>query len=396
VSDRALGEDGAAPLAAIWAMVFFAGPGFFLPLEQEVSRAIASRRAQGVGSGPLIVRAAGLGAVLAGFVIVSMLVLSPWMIPHLFDDQPLLFVALAVSVVGFFLGHLVRGVISGRGRFWDYSAFIGVEGLVRLLIGVSLAVIGVKTAGGYGLALALAPLAAFGVVAARQKNVLEPGPPAPWSELSQSLGALLGGSLFAQGLANAGPIAVKLLADKDQSGDVKRFFNGVIVARVPLFLFQAVQAALLPKLAAMSGARHYHDFRHPLGRLVEAVIAIGILGTVGGYLLGPFVVDTLFNAKLSHLDVGLLAGGTAFYIIATSLAQALIALEGQARMALGWGAGAVAFVAVTAAGNDLLLRVELGSLVSSAVAAGAMTVLLLGRLNVVEAIEDRELAARLS
>ncbi|HEV8297467.1 MAG TPA: hypothetical protein VGQ20_09220 [Acidimicrobiales bacterium] len=374
-------------------MVFFAGPGFFLPLEQEVSRAIASRRAQGLGSGPLITRAAGLGAVLAAFVVTTSLLLSPWMIPHLFDDQPMLFVALLVSVVGFFLGHLVRGVISGRGRFWSYSLFIGAEGTVRLALGVALAVIGVKTAGGYGLALALAPLAAFAIVASGQRNVLEPGPPAPWSELSQSLGALLAGSVFAQGLANAGPIAVNLLAHEDQDADVKRFFNGVIVARVPLFLFQAVQAALLPKLAAMSGARHYHDFRHQLGRLVEAVVAIGIVGTVAGYVLGPFVVDTLFDARLGHRDVGLLAAGTAFYIIAMSLAQALIAIEGQIRMAVGWASGAVAFVIVVVLGHDLLLRVELGSLVSSGVAMGAMALLLLGRLRTVESIEDRERAA---
>jgi O-antigen/teichoic acid export membrane protein len=389
IANRVLPDDGSDKLTAIWGVVFFAGPGFFLPLEQEVSRAIASRRAQGVGSGPLIVRAAMLGAILVGFVLAVSTALSPLIVEHLFDGQWLLFLALALSAVAFFLGHLVRGVISGRGLFWSYSTFIGSEALVRLVVCIALAIASVETAGGYGLALAIAPMVAFAVVVRGQRSVLQPGPPAPWGEVSQSLGALLAGSVLAQGLANASLIAVKPLADEGQDADVARLFSGVIVARLPLFLFQAVQAALLPKLAAMAGARHYHDFRHQLGRLVEAVIAIGILGVIGGWLLGPFVVDLLFGKDMGRVDMALLAAGTGFYILATSLAQALIAIDGQNRMAIGWLAGAIAFFSVLVIDHDLLRRIELSALAGSAVACVAMASFTFERLKVVEAIEDR-------
>lgn len=390
VAKRVLPDDGADKLAAIWGVVFAAGPGFFLPLEQEISRAIASRRAQGVGSGPLIRRAAMLGGGLVAIVLCISLLLSPLIVEHMFGGQWLLFVALALSFVAFFLGHLVRGVIAGQSQFWAYSTFIGTEAVVRLLLCIVLAVVGVEVAGGYGLLLAVGPLAAFALVARGQRSILQPGPPAPWSELTQSLGALLAGSVLAQGLANASLIAVNPLAEKGQESDVTRLFSGVIVARLPLFLFQAVQAALLPKLSAMAGARHYHDFRHQLGRLVEAVVAIGILGVVGGFVLGPTVVDILFDAHMGHTDMALLAAGTAFYIIATSLAQALIAIEGQNRMALGWFLGAIAFFVVLVVDHDLLRRIELSALAGAAVAAGAMAVFTAGRLKVVEAIEDRE------
>jgi O-antigen/teichoic acid export membrane protein len=355
-----------------------------------VSRAIASRRAQGVGSGPLVERAAMLGGLLVALVILVALIFSPLIVSKMFDGQWALFVALCIAIVAFFLGHLVRGVISGRGEFWSYSTFIGGEAFGRLVICIGLAVVGVETAGGYGLALAIAPLFAFALVARGQRSSLEPGPPAPWNELSQSLGALLAGSVLAQGLVNASLIVVKPLAGPDQDADVKRLFNGVIVARLPLFLFQAVQAALLPKLAALAGARHYHEFRNQLSRLIEAVAAIGALGTVGGFVLGPFVVDVLFGTELGHIDMALLAAGTAFYIVALSLAQALIAVEGQNRMAAGWLAGAVAFALVLFMDHDLLQRVELSALAGSAVAAGAMGVFLAQRLRVVEAIEDRQ------
>jgi O-antigen/teichoic acid export membrane protein len=394
IANRVLPDDGGDKLAAIWGVVFAAGPGFFLPLEQEISRAIATRRAQGVGYGPVVRRAAMLGVLLVGFVLVIITILAPFIVEHLFDGQWLLWLALALSCVSFFLGHLVRGVISGRGEFWQYSMFIGGESASRLVMCIVLAVAGVTVAGGYGLAIALAPLAAFALVAPRQRGVLEPGPPAPWSELSQSLGALLAGSVLAQGLANASLIAVKPLAGEAQEADVTRLFSGVIVARLPLFLFQAVQAALLPKLSSMAGARHYHDFRRQLGRLIEAVVAIGILGVIGGFVLGPFVVELLFDAQMGHVDMALLAAGTGFYIIATSLAQALIALDGQNRMALGWFFGAIAFFIVLVVDHDLLRRIELSSLAGSAVAAGAMAVFTARRLKVVEGIEDQERAAR--
>ena len=51
VSARALGKTEYAPLSVLWSLVFLAGPGFFLPLEQEVSRALAARRARGEGLG---------------------------------------------------------------------------------------------------------------------------------------------------------------------------------------------------------------------------------------------------------------------------------------------------------------------------------------------------------
>jgi O-antigen/teichoic acid export membrane protein len=393
IANRVLPENASDKLTAIWGVVFFAGPGFFLPLEQEVSRAIASRRAQGLGSGPLIMRAAMLGAILVAFVLAVSTALSPLIVEHLFDGQWLLFVALALSAVSFFMGHLVRGVISGRGMFWSYSTFVGVEALGRLAVCVLLAVIGVKTAGGYGLALALAPMVAFASVARGQRSVvLEPGPAAPWGEVSQSLGALLAGSVLAQGLANASLIAVKPLAGEGQDAVVSRLFAGVIVARMPLFLFQAVQAALLPKLASLAGARRYHEFRHQLSRLVEAVIAIGILGVIGGAILGPFIVDVMFGKEIGSIDMALLAAGTGCYILATSLAQGLIAIEGQNKMAIGWLAGAVAFFVVLMIDHDLLRRIELSALAGAGVAAATMAFFTFERLKVVEAIEDRGIA----
>src|ERR1700687_1353329 len=62
---RALSKTDYAALNALWVFVFVLAPGIFLPLEQEVGRAIAARRVRGVGGGPVVRRAGLLGGVFS-------------------------------------------------------------------------------------------------------------------------------------------------------------------------------------------------------------------------------------------------------------------------------------------------------------------------------------------
>ena len=51
VADKALSKAEYSPLGALWSLGFLAGPGLFLPFEQEISRALAERRARGIEAG---------------------------------------------------------------------------------------------------------------------------------------------------------------------------------------------------------------------------------------------------------------------------------------------------------------------------------------------------------
>ena len=377
ISARALGPEKYAPLGVLWALTYVVCPGVFLPLEQEVGRALSTRRAKGLGGGPLIRRAALAGGVAAVVLIAATAATGPLSLPHLFDDKVLLLVALMVALGGYYVEFLVRGVLSGNARFKPYGVILGAEALLRMLACFALAVVGVDTVGPYGVLVGLSPVAATLIGIRKERNLITPGPDAPWSELSTALGYLLAGSVMAQLLVNAGVFAVQILADADQKGPggvAGRFLNGLIIARVPLFMFQAVQAALLPKLAHLAGAGRHADFRAGLKRLLAVVVAIGSLATVTAFAIGPFVVTTMFGKgfELSHRDLAYLAGASAIYMLALALAQALIALANYSRVVLGWAAGLVAFVAVTALGHDLLPRVEHGFLAGSIAAAVVM------------------------
>jgi O-antigen/teichoic acid export membrane protein len=381
---RALGKTEYAPLSVLWALVFFVGPGFFLPIEQEVGRALASRRAAGIGGRPVVVRAAALGAALLIGLVVVGLAVSHLLIDHLFSDQSGLFVAWLISLVGAYVGYVLRGVMSGVGRFGAYSRYISAEAAIRLVLCVIAAAAGAATAGPFGLALGIAPLLAVVPCVAGERDLLEPGPPAHLREISSALGALLVGSVASMALVNAGPIAMKLLADKAEEDEVGRFLAGLILARVPLFLFQAVQAALLPRLAELAEQGEHDELVAGLRRLLVVLTGIVAVGIAASFAIGPTVLPIVFGGDfdLGRRTLALLALGSGAYLLAAALAQANIALSGHLQMALSWVAGVVGLVVTLLVyRGDLFLRVELSIVVGGVLALVAQAATLVALLR---------------
>ena len=373
VSLNSLVGGAAAAFSAFWAVIFVAGPGFFLPLEQEVGRAVAHRRAQGLGGGPLVHRAARLGGIITALLVVASIVSTPLLNDQLYHGDLLFVPALAVGLMGFYVVHLTRGVLAGQGRFRAYGELLAAEGIIRLVGAVALAAAGVDRAGAYAMVLAVAPFFAAAFALRRQRDLLTPGPEAPYSELSASLGWLLIGSVLMQALAYSPLLAVNVLAGPDEKVFVAGFASAFFVARLPILAFQAVQGTLLPKLAGLAGSGRHDEFRDGLNKLLAVVVAIAVAGTLGALLLGPWIGKILFkDFSLSAGGLALLAAGSGAFIIALTLAQALMALGGHRLMAGAWAAGLVVCMAVIAVIADLELRVEIGFLVGALVSAGLM------------------------
>jgi O-antigen/teichoic acid export membrane protein len=406
---KGLTKSEYAALNGLWILVFVVAPGFFLPLEQEVGRAVADRRARSIGGGPVVRKAAQAGLILA----VSLMALSIvgfevfGFTDRLFHGQEVLLVCFVIALGTYAVQHITRGTLSGNGRFGPYGMILGAEGVFRILPVIVIYAAGVDDLIWYGLALAIPPVLAAIVSVWGQHGLLEPGPEAEWSELSTNLTLLFLGSLAAQALSYAAALGVLVLAqgkaERDAAAD---FIVGFFIARIPILLFQAIQAALLPKLAALSGAGKHDDFRTGLKKLVMIVVGVGVLGIVAGATIGPTVGEILFGDKfnLDSRDLTLLFLGSAAFILALTLAQALIALMGHGRALVAWTVGLVLCVGVMALGSsatidDLFLRVELGYLAGCLGAAVMMAIFLFTRIRtqdgdlslLVEAIEHEPL-----
>ena len=329
------------------------------------------------------------------------LLLSPLIVSGYFDGDWVLMVALMVAFAAYLPAHLSRGIASGNGRFNAYAIVMGADGAVRIALCAALAIAGVKTVGLFGFAVALSPIPGVLWVKAKGSLRTDPGPPASYAEVTPNLGWLLLGSVFAAALVNAGPLAATLLATDDEKHLVTQFTYGVLLARIPLFLFQAVQAALLPRLSRLAARNEIAEFRSGFARLMKLVLLVGVVGTAGAFLLGPFVIERFYDATLSRQTMAMLALGSAGYMIALAIAQAVIALRGHALVALGWGVGVITFVIVTWLSSDeLFTRVELGLVASSFAALAVFALALRSRLNsgdlpsgqsVMEAITDMPL-----
>ena len=377
------GADEFAPIASMWFAVFALAPGFFLPLEQELGRALSHRRAVGDGGRPVVRKVVGLGGILVAVVTLCILALSPLIATSYFDGDWFMVVALIAAFAAYAPAHMARGVCSGSGRFREYAVIMGSDGIVRIVLCVLLAVVGVTAVGAYGMAIAISPLFAVAYVYQRKGLRTDPGPPAELREVTPNLGWLLIGSVCAATLLNAGPIAASVLAPDGSDELITAFSYGVLLSRIPLFLFQAIQAALLPRLSQQAARGEFREFRSGLRRLMVMVLGVGLVGTIGAFVLGPWALRLVYDVDLSGRTLAMLSLSSAVYMLALATAQAVIALQGHALVALGWVVGVVMFVLGTwLSGDEVFQRIEIGLVVSSVAALAMFALALRHRLRV--------------
>jgi O-antigen/teichoic acid export membrane protein len=377
------GADEFAPIASMWFAVFALAPGFFLPLEQELGRALSHRRAIGQGGRPVVRKVVGLGGILVAIVTLCILALSPLIATSYFDGDWFMVVALIAAFAAYAPAHMARGVCSGSGRFREYAVIMGSDGIVRIVLCIALAVVGVTAVGAYGLAIAISPLFAVAYVYQRKGLRTDPGPPAELREVTPNLGWLLIGSVCAATLLNAGPIAASVLAPEGSDELITAFSYGVLLSRIPLFLFQAVQAALLPRLSRQAARREFSEFRSGLRRLMVVVLVVGLIGTIGAFVLGPWALRLVYDVDLSGRTLAMLSLSSAVYMLALATAQAVIALQGHALVALGWVVGLGTFLLGTwLSADEVFRRIEIGLVLSSLAALAAFSLGLRHRLRV--------------
>ena len=107
------------------------------------------------------------------------------------------------------------------------------------------------------------------------------------------------------------------------------------------------------------------------------VVAIAVAGAAGAYLLGPFVGGILFkDFTMSAGALALLAAGSGVFIIALTIAQALVALGDHRVTAFSWTLGLIGSMIVMATVSGLELRVDLGFLIGSTISGIAMGIAL--------------------
>lgn len=384
VVGRVLGPADVVPLTTLWVLINAIGPALFFPLEQEVGRAVAARQAVGLGARPVLLRAAALGLglllVLAAVCAAAGAPLSRW----LFDGEVVVLAAFFVGSVGLCAQHLTRGSFAGTGDFLRYGVQLGTDGLLRLAGAVALALAASTQIGWYAVLLGLSPLVAVVLTAPRPARLLADGPPASWQDVGSALGLLIAGSAFAQFVVNAAPIAANLLATTEERARVGVFISALVLVRIPLFVFSAIQAALLPGLARLAAVEDRAAYRRRLRSILLLVSGLGLAGLLVVAAAGPWLVELVYGAdfRSTRADLIPLALATAAYMLALVLSQALISLRAYRASLAGWGVGSLALMlALLVPVARLELRVGVAFLAGAAVGASWLAAAMIVRLR---------------
>ena len=379
LAGRLLGATAFAGIAVLYVLVSSFATGMFLPVEQEIAR----RRGHERGSAtfdPSLVRRAVVVSLVAAIAICLLAVAARPVPLRLLGGNWNLLAALCVALPGYACCFVSRGVFAGSRELGRYGLQLGVEGGFRLAGMLCLVVIGAHSAAAVGWLFAAAPWIALAASLAGRAAHL-PGARVSivlGGSLVPALGLLLISSLAAQLLVNAGPVIIQLLATPAERARAGAFLAALVVVRIPVFLFTAVQPSFLPAMATHAAVDRKADFVALTRRVLTTCLVLTVVSTVVAAALGPMVIRLVFGFRdgvgaVTFLAMGLSVG---LYLAAMIFAQALLGRGMHAWTTAGWLIGLAGLLAGTALPGTAVGRATAGFLLGAVAAACVYAVLL--------------------
>ena len=323
---RTLGEAAFAPIAQLWTIFFILVTVVLIPLEQYVTRE-ASRGRKVLRADRSVIAATTLGtsALGAGIGLITR--------NSLFGGSYMFVVFLALLPIGYATLTVGKGVLAGQRKFAHMGWALFWEGVTRLVVAVIL-VSWVASAVSLGWAMVAAPLAALGTRYwrfDRETAVVDS------TVASGFLGAYIAGSGASQLLLAGAPLGIAALGGSPEL--VSIVFVTFTLFRGPLTIIYPLQGRILPFLVGI--AEGGGGFRRIVWTLVSGGLALSALGGLVGWLVGPEVVELLFDAEPDRFVTAFAAAGVVAASTAQIAGQALVAQGGTGRLALSWVSGLV-------------------------------------------------------
>jgi O-antigen/teichoic acid export membrane protein len=378
LAGRSLGPVGFGALSSLYFLLTSVATGLFTPLEQELTRRRGVERARGTWDGTLTRRALTHGLVAAGLAVAVALAAYPLTVRSLGDDRWLV-LSLCLALPGYAAWFAVRGELAGQGRLQRYGVQLVVDGASRLVGALLLVVAGQDSTAAFGLLFGLSPWVTLAVTLPGWRPHPAGRTPAEAEPLTRPLGLLVLSALAAQLLINAGPLVVNLLATDAERDLAGVYLAVLVVVRIPVFLFTAVQPGFLRALSEHAGADDRDAFFHLLRRMVVPVLAATAAMCVAATAVAPPVVSWLFDfdQELTRATCLLLTLAVGLFLVSVVLAQALLAMGHHLWVTTGWLLGLVGLAAgTTVGGHAVTTRATLGLLVGAVTSATALALLL--------------------
>ncbi len=386
---RGLGTEGYADFSWFWSLTVIAGLGLYLPIEQEATRVLVSpdlgveapRRSvirMSTATGLIAAALVGLGLFVFGSVL--------W---RSTPDAPLVAVALVSSCIAYAVQYTFRADLAARGHLSRYAALLAIEAVVR----VGGAVVAVIAAPRY------APLACSVITVASIISVvitrIGRGNLRPIRRLITSRKFILGaarlaaGGLVIQILLNLPPVLATAFSHPDGAPSAALNAGQLLIVisltRIPLFVYQALQASILPVFA-----KEWADGKQNFGRsaavfVLGAWCAAAVWGTIV-ILLGQGIIRLIFGPSFVPASIAVLLPvvlGVVMVTFGLVVSDLLLSTGGHTEVLAMWGSATVAATVALIAVTDASWRT------SAPVVAGSAVALLCGILLIVRRFRSR-------
>jgi O-antigen/teichoic acid export membrane protein len=379
LAGRVLGAAAFAGISVLYVLVSSFAAGMFLPVEQEIARRRGHERGSGTFDPGLIRRAVVIS--MAAAITVGLVAVAAWPVSlRLLGGDWNLLAALCAGLAGYACCFVSRGVFAGSRELGRYGLQLGVEGGFRMAGMLCLVLLGSHSVAAVGWLYGAAPWIALAASLAGRAAHL-PGPKVSivtGGPLVPALGLLLISSLAAQLLVNAGPVIIQLLATPAERARAGAFLAALVMVRVPVFLFTAVQPSFLPAMATHAAVDRKSSFVRLTKRVLTTCLVLTVFSTVVAAAVGPVLIRVLFGFRdgigaVTFLAMGLSVG---LYLVAMVLAQALLGRGKHVWTTAGWLLGLAAMAAAVLPPGSAVGRATMGFLFGAVAAALAYAVLL--------------------
>jgi O-antigen/teichoic acid export membrane protein len=366
---RQLDPEAFAPVSVLWTAFFILATILLVPVEQYVTREVASGRK----ALPSDLKPALAMTVIGSLVGVVFVVVT---LDDLFFGDPVYIAQIVLLMVGYSVLFVGKGVLAGSRRFAGVGWLLVVETVVRLLAGVLLLQL-VADASSLGWAMVIGGFSVLALAWWRHDNGRPEVSAAPASSF---LAGYVGGTSSSQLLLGGAPIAVAVLGGSPTL--VSIVFVTFTLYRAPLTLIFALQGRILPYLVGLARDANHHQMMRIARAVVIGGALLAVAGGLAGWLIGSEVVGTLYGEEyMPSALVSMLAAGGVMAAASAQIASQVLVAEGRtARLSWAWLGGLlVGLLVLLVVGGVPDTRVAIAFAAGEVTALGLMAVLAIRR-----------------